>query len=55
MLLLRNPSIRLLFAGQALYGSCSMIGIPLTPLVGLQLAPLNVKAIATRSVDRLKA
>lgn len=41
MLLLRNSSIRLLFAGQALYWSCSMIGITLTALVGLQLAPLN--------------
>ncbi|MFP6847976.1 MAG: MFS transporter [Pseudomonas sp.] len=40
-MLLRNPSIRLLFAGQALYWSCSMIGITLTALVGLQLAPLN--------------
>ncbi len=44
MLLLRNPSIRLLFAGQALYWSCSMIGITLTALVGLQLAPLNALA-----------
>jgi MFS family permease len=44
MLLLRNPSIRLLFAGQALYWSCSMIGITLTALVGLQLAPLNILA-----------
>jgi MFS family permease len=40
-MLLTNPSIRLLFAGQALYWSCSMIGITLTSLVGLQLAPLN--------------
>ncbi len=44
MLLLRNPSIRLLFASQALYWSCSMIGITLTALVGLQLAPLNILA-----------
>ncbi|MBU1333078.1 MAG: MFS transporter [Gammaproteobacteria bacterium] len=44
MLLVRNPSIRLLFAGQALYWSCSMIGITLTALVGLQLAPLNILA-----------
>jgi MFS family permease len=44
MLLLRNSSIRLLFAGQALYWSCSMIGITLTALVGLQLAPLNILA-----------
>lgn len=44
MLLLRNPSIRLLFAGQALYWSCSMIGITLTALVGLQLAPLTILA-----------
>lgn len=43
-MLLNNPSIRLLFAGQALYWSCSMIGITLTSLVGLQLAPLNVLA-----------
>lgn len=41
MLLLRNSAIRLLFAGQALYWSCSMIGITLTALVGLQLAPFN--------------
>lgn len=44
MLLLRNPSIRLLFAGQALYWSCAMIGITLTALVGMQLAPLNALA-----------
>lgn len=44
MLLLRNPTIRLLFAGQALYWSCSMIGITLTALVGLQLAPMNILA-----------
>jgi MFS family permease len=44
MLLLRNKSIALLFAGQSLYWSCSMIGITLTSLVGLQLAPLNVLA-----------
>ncbi|WP_339463194.1 MFS transporter [Pseudomonas sp. EA_105y_Pfl2_R69] len=43
-MLLRNPSIRLLFASQALYWSCSMIGITLTALVGLQLAPLNILA-----------
>lgn len=40
-MLLTNPAIRLLFAGQALYWSCSMISITLTSLVGLQLAPLN--------------
>ncbi|MFZ6049522.1 MFS transporter [Pseudomonas sp. CR3202] len=40
-MLLNNPAIRVLFAGQALYWSCSMIGITLTSLVGLQLAPLN--------------
>ncbi len=44
MLLLRNASVRLLFAGQALYWSCSLIGITLTSLVGLQLAPSNVLA-----------
>lgn len=44
MLLLRNASVRLLFGGQALYWSCSLIGITLTSLVGLQLAPTNVLA-----------
>jgi len=44
MLLLRNKSIALLFTGQALYWSCNMIGITLTSLVGLQLAPLNILA-----------
>lgn len=44
MLLLRNASVRLLFGGQALYWSCSLIGITLTSLVGLQLAPSNVLA-----------
>ncbi|MGY4534583.1 MFS family permease [Pseudomonas sp. TE3786] len=44
MLLLRNASVRLLFAGQALYWSCSLIGITLTSLVGLQLAPSNALA-----------
>ncbi|WP_271196031.1 MFS transporter [Pseudomonas turukhanskensis] len=43
-MLLRNASVRLLFAGQALYWSCSLIGITLTSLVGLQLAPSNVLA-----------
>lgn len=41
MLLVRNPAVRLLFTGQALYWSCSLIGITLTSLVGAQLAPLN--------------
>lgn len=40
-MLLRHPSIRLLFVAQALYWSCSMIGVTLTALVGMQLAPLN--------------
>ena len=44
MLLLTNTSILRLFAGQALYWSCNMIGITLTSLVGLQLAPLNILA-----------
>ena len=43
-MLLSNPSIRLLFTGQALYWSCALIGITLTSLVGLQLAPLNILA-----------
>lgn len=40
-MLLRNPTLLLLFCGQALYWSCSLIGITLTALVGVQLAPLN--------------
>ena len=40
-MLLRTPAIRLLFASQALYWSCSLIGITLTSLVGAQLTPLN--------------
>ena len=40
-MLLRNPTLLLLFCGQALYWSCSLIGITLTSLVGVQLAPLN--------------
>lgn len=43
-MLLNHPAIRVLFAGQALYWSCAMIGITLTSLVGLQLAPLNALA-----------
>lgn len=44
-MLLRNKSIALLFAGQALYWGCSTIGITLTALVGLQLAPQNSLAV----------
>jgi len=44
MLLLRNPSVRLLFAGQALYWSCSIIGITLTSVVGARLSPWPVLA-----------
>ncbi|KES25127.1 MULTISPECIES: MFS transporter [unclassified Pseudomonas] len=40
-MLLRNGALRLLFLGQALYWSCSLIGITLTSLIGTQLAPLN--------------
>jgi len=40
-MLLRIPAIRLLFTSQALYWSCSLIGITLTSLVGAQLTPLN--------------
>ena len=40
-MLLRIPAIRLLFASQALYWSCSLIGITLTSLVGAQLTPLS--------------
>jgi MFS family permease len=38
-MLLRNPSVRLLFIAQALYWSCSIIGITLTSVVGLRLSP----------------
>ena len=41
MLLLRNPTLLRLFLAQALFWSCAMIGVTLTSLVGLQLAPLN--------------
>lgn len=41
MLLLRNTTLLRLFLAQALYWSCAMIGITLTSLVGLQLAPIN--------------
>lgn len=41
MLLLSNPALLRLFLAQALFWSCAMIGITLTSLVGLQLAPLN--------------
>lgn len=44
MLLLRNPTLLKLFIAQALYWSCAMIGITLTALVGLQLAPSNTLA-----------
>jgi MFS family permease len=39
-----NPSIALLFSAQALYWCCAMIGITLTALIGLQLAPGNALA-----------
>ncbi|WP_295538025.1 MFS transporter [uncultured Pseudacidovorax sp.] len=38
-LLRTHASLRLLFVGQALYWSCSIIGIALTALVGARLAP----------------
>jgi MFS family permease len=44
MLLFTNTSVLRLFIGQALYWSCNLIGITLTSLVGLQLAPLNILA-----------
>ncbi|WP_114097714.1 MFS transporter [Thalassospira profundimaris] len=40
MLLLTNGSLRLLFIAQALYWSCSLIGITLTSLVGASMAPV---------------
>lgn len=44
MLLMRHPTLLKLFIAQALYWSCAMIGITLTALVGLQLAPSNTLA-----------
>lgn len=41
---LRHPTVALLFAGQALFWSCSIIGITLTSLVGLRLAPWSALA-----------
>lgn len=41
MLLLRNPTLLRLFLAQALFWSCAMVGVTLTSLVGLQLAPRN--------------
>ncbi|WP_437881014.1 MFS transporter [Pseudomonas sp. LRF_L74] len=40
-MLLRHPALLKLFIAQTLYWSCSMIGITLTALIGLQLAPSN--------------
>lgn len=39
MLLIRNRALLTLFLAQALYWSCSLIGITLTALIGLQLSP----------------
>lgn len=39
-MLLTHPTLRTLFAAQALYIACTMIAITLTSLVGVQLAPL---------------
>lgn len=44
MLLLREPQLLRLFLAQALFWSCTLIGITLTSLVGLQLAPSNLLA-----------
>ena len=43
-MLFLTPSISLLFVAQALYWCCAMIGITLTALIGLQLAPSNALA-----------
>ncbi|MEO4048267.1 MFS transporter [Pseudomonas sp. CAU 1711] len=40
-MLLRNPTLLRLFLAQALFWSCALIGVTLTSLVGLQLAPSN--------------
>ncbi|OLU31741.1 MFS transporter [Pseudomonas sp. PA15(2017)] len=44
MLLIRNRALLTLFLAQALYWSCSLIGITLTALIGLQLSPYNALA-----------
>ena len=44
MLLLRNPTLLRLFLAQGLFWSCTLIGVTLTSLVGLQLAPANALA-----------
>ncbi len=44
MLLFTNASLFRLFIGQALYWSCNLIGITLTSLVGLHLAPWSLLA-----------
>lgn len=44
MLLFTNASLFRLFIGQALYWSCNLIGITLTALVGLHLAPWSLLA-----------
>jgi predicted MFS family arabinose efflux permease len=51
MLLLTNGSLRLLFFAQALYWSCSLIGITLTSIVGVSLAPMA--ALATLPLGML--
>ncbi|HLD64969.1 MAG TPA: MFS transporter [Pseudomonas sp.] len=43
-MLFSNPSLFRLFIGQALYWSCNLIGITLTSLVGLHLAPWSLLA-----------
>lgn len=46
MLLLSNPTIRLLFLAQVLYMSCIIIGFTLLSLIGLQLSPVAAAATA---------
>jgi len=41
MLLVGNPALLILFLAQGLYWSCSLIGITLTALIGMQLSPYN--------------
>ncbi|MDG1580419.1 MFS transporter [Pseudomonas sp. GOM6] len=43
-MLLNNPALLRLFLAQALYWSCTLIGVTLTTLVGLQIAPVNALA-----------
>lgn len=53
MLLFSNAAIRLLFVAQALFWSCAIIGITLTSIAGIELAPNS--ALATLPLALLAA